>query len=156
MSDSQKPVQFSLNSIKTVQFATVERDFSQEKEAKVESGFDFLVNNEKESIIVLYKCTYLCVDKPFIKLEVACEFKVESKSFKEFLIDAKDQYIVPKAFIIHLAFLTVGTSRGILHTKLEGTKFGQFILPTIDLTKMVKSDIIFRKTKEAQTKEKTK
>src|SRR5690606_25741557 len=126
-SDSQKTVQFSLNSIKTVQFATVEHDFSKEKEAKVESGFDFLINDEKEIIIVLYKCTYLCDDKPFIKLEVACEFKIESIAFKKFLNDAKDQYIVPKFFATHLAFLTVGTSRGVLHTKLEGTKFTQFI-----------------------------
>jgi hypothetical protein len=154
MSDSPKPIQFSLTGIKTVQFATIEQEYQKGKEVKVESGLDFALNHENKSLVVIYKGNFLCEGKPFIILAVGCEFKIDPKAFKEFLDVDKKQFIVPKGFITHLAFLTVGTSRGILHSKLEGSKFSQFILPTVDLTKMIKEDIVFEKDQVKKTKEK--
>jgi len=37
--------------------------------------------------------------------------------------------------------LTVGTVRGILHTKTEGTNFNGFVIPTINVTELVTSDV---------------
>jgi hypothetical protein len=39
--------------------------------------------------------------------------------------------------------LTIGTSRGILHAKTEGTEFNKFILPTINVNQLVEKDAEF-------------
>lgn len=50
---------------------------------------------------------------------------------------------VPKGFLCHLAMLTVGTSRGILHAKTEGTCFNKYVLPVINVTEIIKGDASF-------------
>jgi len=49
--------------------------------------------------------------------------------------------ILPVSLITHMAVLTVGTARGILHSKTENTKFNKYLLPTINVTESLKSDI---------------
>lgn len=51
--------------------------------------------------------------------------------------------VIPKGFLRHLAMLTVGTSRGILHAKTEGTCFNKYVLPTINVTLIIKEDATF-------------
>ena len=45
----------------------------------------------------------------------------------------------------HLIVLTIGTVRGILHAKTEGTKYNSYILPTINVAELIKTDIVFSK-----------
>ena len=42
----------------------------------------------------------------------------------------------------------MGTLRGVLHAKVENTPYNMFILPTINVTELVKEDIVI-KTNEA-------
>jgi hypothetical protein len=43
----------------------------------------------------------------------------------------------------HFGVITVGTARGVLHSKTDGSIFNDLILPTINLTEIIKDDIIF-------------
>jgi hypothetical protein len=52
--------------------------------------------------------------------------------------------ILPKGFVRHLAVLTVGTVRGILHTKTEGTDSNKFVLPTINVADMISDDAVLK------------
>ena len=49
----------------------------------------------------------------------------------------------PKGFMAHLAVITVGTTRGVLHAKTENSKFNKYFLPTINVNELVKNDISF-------------
>ncbi|MPN63841.1 hypothetical protein SDC9_211608 [bioreactor metagenome] len=51
--------------------------------------------------------------------------------------------LVPKNFMQHLAVITIGTARGILHAKTENTPFNQYVLPTINVSEMIKDDVTF-------------
>jgi len=79
----------------------------------------------------------------FLIIEVSCEFDISSEFWKEF--DNKDKVRIPKGFMAHLAMITVGTTRGILHSKTENTKFNEFILPTLNITEMITEDGVFKK-----------
>jgi hypothetical protein len=39
--------------------------------------------------------------------------------------------------------LTTGTSRGVLFAKTEATQFSKFIVPTLNVTEMIKEDASF-------------
>lgn len=51
-------------------------------------------------------------------------------------------YLVTQGLATHFAVLTVGSARGILHAKTEGTIYNQYLLPTIDIKEMIQEDII--------------
>lgn len=40
--------------------------------------------------------------------------------------------------------LTIGTARGVLHSKTENTTFNQFLLPTLNVNELVQKDVIFK------------
>ncbi len=49
---------------------------------------------------------------------------------------------MPKNFAQHIGVITVGTARGILHTKTEGTILNSLIIPSINVLELVPNDII--------------
>lgn len=84
---------------------------------------------------------------PDFVLELICVFQLEDDlEFRQ-----GDDLCIPKEFIAHLAMHTVGTARGILICKMEGTAFAPYILPAIDVTKMITEDFkskgLFRQEK---------
>lgn len=40
--------------------------------------------------------------------------------------------------------LTIGTTRGVLHSKTENTPFNSFLLPTLNVMELVKKDVVFK------------
>jgi hypothetical protein len=71
------------------------------------------------------------------------DFLIEENSFNLLKDTQKKQVKIPKDFLTHLAILSVGTARGVLFSKTEGTIFSTFILPTINLQEMINEDAIF-------------
>jgi hypothetical protein len=47
---------------------------------------------------------------------------------------------IPKGFLAHLAMISVGTARGILHCKTENTIFNNFVLPLVNVASMIPED----------------
>ncbi len=77
--------------------------------------------------------------KDFI-LELTCIFQFESDAdFRK-----GTDIVISKDLIAHLVMHAVGTARGVLICKMEGTPFASYILPTIDVTKLVTSDIVIK------------
>ncbi|NOQ75958.1 MAG: hypothetical protein GQ574_28385 [Crocinitomix sp.] len=64
------------------------------------------------------------------------------------LLTDEQELVFPKGFIRHLSVICVGTARGILHAKTEGTKFNEFILPTINVEDLIQEDASFELKEE--------
>ena len=70
-----------------------------------------------------------------------CLFQISPDSRSELLQETGKKIVMPNGFINHLTTLTVGTTRGILHSKTENTPFNRFFIPTINVTKQIKGDV---------------
>lgn len=101
----------------------------------------FGLNSDDKIFSITPKYTFESNSKPFISIQVSCYFKVEDEAWQSFIKENK--IIFPKGFIAHMSMITVGTSRGVLHTKTENTIFNEFILPTLNVSKMVSEDVEF-------------
>ena len=135
---------FGLNKINTQQFAIIEDVYnSEDNDIIIETSLGFGVDSENASIISSVKIQFQQNKNPFLIIEVSCEFDVVDESWDKF-IDT-DSIRIPKGFMAHLAMITVGTTRGVLHAKTKDTKFNVFILPTINVAEMVKEDSVFEK-----------
>ena len=143
MEKLKNEVGFSLQGIKTEQFAVFSENFNLKKEVSFGTGLEFKIDQINKQIGVFFEVEFTQGKKVFIKISVSCHFKIKQESWKAFLIDT-DNLKIEKGFLCHLAMLTLGTTRGILFAKTEGTEFSKFIIPTINIHEIITEDAIFR------------
>ena len=133
------PVQFKLSNIEVPQFAILtEEPFS--NPMNIDYKFEFSVNEETSSIRCDANIIYVDDNITVMKLVVRCDFNIEANSWKGLTKDG--EIVFPANFLQHLAALTVGSARGIYYGKTEGTKYNQFFIPLLDVTKAIKEDMV--------------
>ena len=79
-------------------------------------------------------------ESPLLILELSCFFEIREEDWNKFKQDNK--VIIPKGLLSHFGVHTIGTARGILHCKTEGTQLNAFILPPINVSERITEDII--------------
>ncbi|MEQ8523749.1 hypothetical protein [Gracilimonas sp.] len=132
---------FRLVSIKTDEFAIIEDSFEEEGKVSLESSFNFRVDKEKHILGTTVKFQFEQNDKPFLIISVTCGFEMEEEAWESLIDVDNNKIIIPEGFASHMAVLTVGTARGVLHEKTSETDFSDFIIPPINLTKIITEDI---------------
>lgn len=136
----QQRIGFKLAQIDTDQFALLEEDFISKKEVTLNVGVKFSVNPSDKGVGVHFLIKFQQGETVFIILETACYFAIETENWGSFSTE-NNKITFPQGFAMHLAVLTVGTARGILYEKIKESKVNQFMLPTIDVTNLVKEDV---------------
>jgi hypothetical protein len=139
MEQENKPIRFALARINTDQFAIMDSAYQKEHEVKMNIGLRFGSDKEIRFIQVKTLVKFEQANAPFLLIEASCFFNIEPTDWDSMMDN--ETLIVPKGLITHLTMLTVGTVRGILHAKTEGTNFNGFVLPTINVTELIKEDI---------------
>lgn len=140
---SKLPVTFAIKSIETVEFATMSDAYKNGEKVGIATGFDLGLSNDDHALKVQFNLSFICEDRPFIILKVACDFAIEPKDFDKFKDKQGKKVTIPKGILTHLAVLTVGTARGVLHAKLDKTDFDQFLLPSLNISQMIGNDVVF-------------
>ena len=144
MSETKNNIGFGLRKVTTEQFAIIESSFEEGKPIELKVGLRFGINNENKIISTFFSTNLIQEKAPFLLLEVGCHFNITENAWLSFLNDNKSEIVIPKGFISHLAMLTIGTARGVLHSKTESTTFNQFLLPTLNVNELVQNDVIFK------------
>lgn len=136
---------FVLTGLRTVSFAQIDAAYKKTGETNLVSSLGFGLNIDDHTITCKARFTFeKKKDHPFLILEVESLFKVEKNDFKNKVKQEDNSYLVSKELAMHFAVLTVGSSRGILHAKTEGTRYNEYLLPTIDVKQMIPEDVIFK------------
>lgn len=134
-------ISFTLQGIKVEQFAIFEENYDQKEVVDLTTEIEVKADSVNKHIGIFLSAEYEQSKKLLIRLIVSCRFVVSDVSWSVIMNTTEHSLIIPKGFLAHLAMLTVGTTRGILFAKTEGTIFSGFILPTIDVTEMMKEDM---------------
>jgi len=141
MKKDKTQVGFALQGIKTEQFAIFEENHAPTKETSLGTELQFKLDNINKQIGVFLGFEFIQGKKVFLKIQVSCHFKIEENSWVTFIQNKK--VIVPKGFLARLAMITTGTTRGVLFAKTEATPFSKFIIPTLNVSEMIKEDASF-------------
>ncbi|NBW34803.1 MAG: hypothetical protein EBR30_07245 [Cytophagia bacterium] len=145
MESVKEVVEFSIVKVITEQFAIIEKAFAETEEINLNTNLRFAIDRDERVVVVYVLFKFEQKDIPFLMVEVSCRFLISTNSWTAFIKDDVNT-VIPKEFLTHLGMITVGTARGVLHTKTEGTGFNDFILPTINVVDMVKDDVSFKET----------
>jgi len=138
-----KSVGFSLKKVTTEQFAIIEEGFNEKGKIRLNTSMRFAADEKQKYVAVYTSFTFDSNNSPFLLVEASCHFSIQDNAWVEMFNQELNTLTIPKGFLCHLAMLTVGTSRGILHAKTEGTCFNKYVLPTINVTQIIKEDTIF-------------
>ena len=138
-----KGVGFQLVNITTEEFATNKIELKGKEEIDIGVGINFGLNAEIKGIACFASFQFLQDDIPFIILKLRCEFLIEESAWNDFLYKSKKRIKFPKGFLQHLAVLTIGTARGVIHSRTENTAMNQFYLPTVNVMDFVSEDEVF-------------
>lgn len=139
--NNNQSIGFDLVQIKTEQFALFEENYLKDEEINLATNLSFSISEDNMSFMVTSKFIFEMQSKPFMSVQVSCFFNINESSWNSF--KTEKGILFPKGFVSHMSMLTVGTSRGVLHSKTSGTKFNKYILPTINVAKMVSDDVFF-------------
>jgi len=135
-------VNFLLKRISTEQFAILEENFQPKRDVNLELGLGFRYSIEERMIGVFLKIKFLQKKAAFLVLEVGCHFEIDQEAWDHFLDKDKTAIVIERGFACHIAMITVGTARGVLHSKIENTEFNNFLLPTINVDGLIKDDVV--------------
>ncbi len=124
------------------QFAVFEDAYLPDNRTNVITNLQFRIDGDNRLIGVFPGFEFTQEEKVFLKIEVSCHFKIRDESWNSFL--AENQLRVPRDFMAHLAMITVGTARGVLFAKTEGSSFSRFILPAINVKEMIPEDVVIQ------------
>lgn len=79
-------------------------------------------------------------------LQVLCEFSIHPGDLQN--MTSENKVTIPKTTLDYFIAQTVGTARGILHCKTEGTPFNGVIIPPMNVTSMLDSDMVIELPKK--------
>lgn len=135
-------LKFRINKIDTLQFAMLPEFYDSKSENfQYSFGMNFAFP-DLDNRIVACSCMvkYEGKTSPFLIIEVGLLFEVEKDSWESII--KTNQISLPKETALHMMSLTVGASRGVLHSETKNTDFNRLVLPSINLTKIIESDIV--------------
>ncbi|MVT09690.1 hypothetical protein [Chitinophaga tropicalis] len=130
---------FILKGINTEEFALIEEAYNQFEQSGCQFSIKFGSLPNKRIIAVIVRFTFDQKKTPFLILELGCQFEVESQSWED--ISARNNVVLPVDFARHLASISLGVARGVLHAKTESSVLNQFMVPAIDLQSIIKEEL---------------
>ena len=136
-------VGFLLKKIHTEQFALFEENFIESIKVNLNTQVQFKLDHKNYMVGTFMGFTFEQEKKPFLKIEISCHFELEENAWNGFIDEKKSKITISKAFLAHLAMITIGTARGVLFAKTEGTLFNTFIIPTLNVSEMIETDGVF-------------
>lgn len=132
-------MRFRMFRINVEQFAILVENFPLEK-LNIATGLEVKYSLEGKSLAIVMTFNFISEEEKVMLLKLNCEFQIQEDDWNGQINDSR--IIIPKNFIEYLVVQTVGTARGILHCKTEGTAFNHIILPPMNVSDMINGDMI--------------
>lgn len=135
-------IPYRLFKIETKQFAMFPELFVTEEKTTVNAELSFTPNADITDIRSILTLKYRQEEHLLMVLELACFFKIAPEGWNE--MKKGEDWVIPADFLRYMGTIVVGTARGVLHTKTEGTLLNAYVLPPINVMELVKDDFVVK------------
>ncbi len=144
----QVAVGFRISDIETRQYAFLPQHFVPDDPAIAGNlSLQFFCDKERHTLIVSALAQLVHEQRPsdvFMVAEVACSFAILPDDWNTKLVRGEEKIILPRMAAAHFAMLTVGTLRGVLHSKAQNSiAAGHAILQAIDVLSVLPDEMQF-------------
>lgn len=130
---------FQMVRISVPQFAMLAQQMPEE-EISLNTEIEYKYNTETPQLMstVVFRFQSEPTGQPLLILEVACEFSIHPEDWEK--LRKKDKIELTQPLMEILAVHTIGTSRGILYCKTEGTPLSNLMIPPLNVRKMIEKN----------------
>lgn len=142
MTKKELALSFKLVDIYTDEFAILEDSYTEGENVRMGTFVNFGHNREHQVLGSTLKFQFEQKDKPFLVISATCSFQLDEDAWDSLQDEQEHKIVIPEGFASHMAVITVGTIRGILYEKTKDTPFKDYIIPPINLTDLIKEDIV--------------
>jgi len=133
-------VEFKMNRVVVEQFAIL-RDVLPNDVSSIHVTWGVTYGAIPDQHLVACKMKFAYVDneqQPILVLEVSIYYEIRHESWHNFIEDGK--IVIPAEFQPTMMVHTVGTARGILFCKTEGTTLHSLVLPPLNVEQLVRGN----------------
>lgn len=134
-------IRFRMTGIHVRQFAILANS-APDKDVTIDTNIGVKVSVRDRKVALEMEFVFLSEEERILLMTLQCEFEIHKEDW--LTLCTEDTITIPKNTIEYFVVQTVGTARGILHCKTEGTPFNHLILPPIDATHIVQQDIVIK------------
>ena len=132
--------------INTLQFAILSKE--PEESYDIQTGMELKYTIDGGAVAVNATFSFVHDGKTAMILKLLCEFAIHPTDLES--LKSEDKITIPKNIVDYFIAQTVGTARGILHCKTEGTPFNGIIIPPMNVTGLFNGDLVINLQKESQ------
>lgn len=134
-------IPYKIARLETKQFAIFPESFNNSEGVGVNSSYEFSISADLTAIRCRSIFRYIQDEKVLLVLELNAFFAIAPEGITEI----KEKSSVPVDFLRYMGTIVVGTARGIIHTKTEGSVLNSIVLPPINLVEIIKEDLVVKK-----------
>lgn len=132
-----KSIPYRISRIETVQFALFPDNFQNGQEVRVNTNCGYNVRSDVQQVRNVINVNYLQEDKLLMVAELACYYDIAPEGVESIKAEGK----IPVDFLRYMGSISVGTIRGLIHAKTEGTVLNPVVLPPVNLEEAIQNDM---------------
>lgn len=130
-------VRFLMSRIAVKQFAILEKQCPEDG-LVLDTDLSFQYSREAHQVACTATFTFKYSERVLVLIGCECTFLVHPDDWKTF---EGEEIVIPKSVLEMFALHTVGTTRGILFCKTEGTPFSELLIPPLNIRKMIGKEL---------------
>jgi hypothetical protein len=133
-----RTIPYKISHIETVQFALFPDNFVNGQQVLVNTNCDYNVRSNLSQVRNIISVNYIQNEKLLMVVQLACYYDIAPEGVKAI----KDEGKIPVDFLRYMGSISVGTIRGVIHAKTEGTVLNPVVMPPVNLEEMIKNDLM--------------
>lgn len=123
-------VRFYMEKIAIDQFAIVQKELP-EGNLSLDTEISYKVSEESKAVACIVNFRFHKENEPLLILGCICFFKINPEDWES--MNDGEKFKLPQETLEILAVHTIGTSRGIMYCKTEGTAYNNLIIPPLNV-----------------------
>lgn len=135
-----RTIPYRISHIETVQFAVFPENFVNGSEVLVNTNCGYNVRSDLHQVRNVIGVNYVQNEKLLLVAQLACYYDIAPEGFQAIKGEGK----IPVDFLRYMGSISVGTIRGVIHAKTEGTVLNPVVMPPVNLEEMIKSDLLLQ------------
>ena len=132
-------IPYRISHIETVQFAVFPDVFVNGQEVLISTNCSFNVRTDLHQVRNIISVSFTQNDNLLLVTQLACYYDIAPEGFKAI----RKEGIIPVDFLRYMGSVSVGTIRGVIHAKTEGTVLNPVVMPPVNLEEMIQTDLQF-------------
>ncbi|NLZ51165.1 MAG: hypothetical protein GX899_05630 [Rikenellaceae bacterium] len=145
-----RTIPYKISHIETVQFAIFPDNLVNGQDVLVNTNCGYNVSSDLNQVRNVISVNYTQNEKLLMVVQLACYYDIAPEGVEAIKSEGK----IPVDFLRYMGSISIGTIRGVIHAKTEGTVLNPVVMPPVNLEEMIENDLVLSETNPVEQEQK--